>query len=477
VFATIFYSVILCLLVGLVAKLIVDHTGLLDSRGDHRRISWIEFAAGSAAVVVLIVPVTVRVGSNMAKAELLEFDEHWTGYETNAGVSTTTCTRDGSCRWTYRCDSYTHRWTTTDADGNTQHHSETRYHDCPHATEELTWVVNTTFGDYTIERTLAANPQEWRAGSGLPDVRRGEPPFWTQAAERIRSGDPGPVVVERTYDNYILAAQNTILDEYEGDIERFEADGLLPPTAVERGLRGAYWSNKVHVVGSAAVPDVDGWLFAVDRFNAALGMDLQGDLNVVFVPAEIDEHVYEGVLNAWWTGPEFGDRSLSKNAIVVIIGTDGETVVWSEAFTGMPVGNERLLLELSESLDGLPLDPDVLLGRPVGVLVDGEFDSIVHGDGAIENLVWGDGTTFARICMTCDDPGENGGYGYLAGDIQPTTGHRVAMGAVSVFLAALMWAGFVALGNHYVGSDKPRSGGRGSGPSYRLRPPGRPHIR
>jgi hypothetical protein len=200
------------------------------------------------------------------------------------------------------------------------------------------------------------------------------------------------------------------------------------------------------------VGDVGEWEFAVDRFNAALGTDLQGDLNLVFVPAEVNRDRYAGALNAYWTGDTFGDQALSKNGIVVIVGVDGGEVAWSEAFTGMPVGNELMLTRLG-SLEGTALTPDDLLGRPVGIIADDDVDEITHGDGAIEAAVWANDRPFERICMTCQDPDENGGYGYLIGDVEPTPGQRWAIFVVTVLLASIVWAAFVFVGNHFVKDD------------------------
>lgn len=451
-FSIIFFASLICACVGLIAKLVIDHTKAFDTRGDHRRISWHEYLVGLVVACLLVVPGVTIVGTNMAKADLLEFDEFWNGYETAALVSTNNCSRDGSCRFEYDCDHYTHRWTTTDSDGNVTHHSEERHHDCPYATSETTYKIATTLDDFTIDTTIDDDAREWRAGKGIPsNYARGVPAFWQAAADRIAAGDPGPVTVQRTYDNYILAAQNTILDEFEGDVEHYLEEGFLPRTSMDWGIRNHYHGRKLHDMagGLPAYNELD---FALNRLNAALGTDLQGDMHIVAVPAEVDQHRYAGALNAYWTGDAYGDSALSKNGIVVILGIEDAEIVWSEAFTGMPVGNELMLTRLRQ-LEGTPLTADDLIGRPVGILADGDVDEISHGTGAIETIVWADDRPFERICMTCKDPGENGGYGYLIGDVEPTTGQKWGIFTAALFFASLVWVAFVMIGNHYVRGD------------------------
>ena len=478
-FSVIFFASMACLGVGLIVKTVVDNTGLFDDSyyKTHRRISWTEYGLGAVLACLIVVPGVTIVGTNIAKDGLLEFDEFWNGYETAALVSNNTCSRDGSCRFEYDCDSYNHihTSTSTDSNGNTQTHisNHTHWHRCPYATSETTYKVTTTLDEFTIDTTIDEDARAWRAGKGIPgDYPKGVPAFWQAAADRLAAGDPGPVTVQRTYDNYVLAAQNTILDKYDGDIDAYLADDLLPDTSMERGLHSYYRGHKVHSMG-VPVGDLAEWEFAVDRFNAALGTDLQGDLHLVFVPAEVNGDRYAGSLNAYWTGDTFGDQALSKNAIVVIVGVEAGEIAWSESFTGMPVGNELMLTRLSD-LAGTALTPDDLLGRPVGIIADGDVDEIQHTEGAIESAVWATDRPFERICMTCDDPDENGGYGYLAGDVEPTTGQKWGIFAVALLMSSLVWAVFIAVGNHYEGGSG-ESRGRGSNGSRRTNP-GRPSI-
>lgn len=465
-FNVIFFGTVAVLAAGLVIKLLVDHFKWFDTGAkwghagsygrQEKRISWAEFGVGSVIVSLLVVPILALVASNVFTAQLLTFDEFWNGYETYAAVSTNGCTRNGSCRYVYDCDPYQVVKTRSVPDGNggsrTETYTETEYHSCPYATTENTYTIKTTLGDFRIGVTLEANPQPFRGGTGIPgDIPRGVPTEWQAAADRLAAGDPGPVTVTKTYDNYILASQRTILDKYAGDIETYQAQDLLPQTSMAKGVHHRYLSSKVHFTGSVnsiSLGQLPEWEFAVDRFNAALGSDLRGDLHLVFVSSDVDRDRYTGALNAYWTGETFGDQALSKNAIVVVVGVDGTKAAWSRAFTGMPVGNELMLQRLSD-LDGTNLTPDELLGRPVGQIVDGKFEGVSHTDGAIENVVWSDDAPFTRICMVCDDPGENGGYGYLAGDIDLTTGQKWITGMVCFFLGSLVWVAFIFIGNHY----------------------------
>lgn len=421
--------------------------GYLNAK--FRKVGWAGFACGIVAII-LVGSIAGAVGERWAKDNQLTYNEFLNGYETEAVHLVNTCTEDGSCHHTYSCDSYTITVmdTSTDSKGNVtvSSHTETRWRSCPYATEEHTYIIKTSLKkDYTIaDNIFTADPQEWRGGEGLPtDVPRGDPAFWTAAAKRIADGNPGPVVVASTYKNYILASQNSILKQFSGAVDDYKKQNMLPQiasAAKNSGIDSPYIGTKVYFVKD--MPNKDAWRAAVNQFDSAIGTDLQGDMHVVFVDKDTDKDRYKGALNAYWTGPELEKNDLSKNGIVLIIGTDGKTGSWVRAFTGMPGGNEGMLTQL-ESLKNIDLsNPSALLGTPKGVINgDKKVKEIVHSQGQIEQIVWGT-NKFKRVCMTCEGNGDSGqGFTYLDAEIEPTGGQTATIMIVSGILFALIWAG------------------------------------
>jgi hypothetical protein len=416
-----------------------------------KRMGWGGCALGVLAVVVLALVGSI-IGRGWAKGELLSYNEFWNGYEAEAIWTTQPCERDGDCRHVYDCDPYTvtKTRTVTDSKGNsrTETYTETEYHSCPYATEEWSFSVKTSLKtSYDLgSNRFPDNPQPYRGDVGvIGGVPRGIPPFWAEAKARIDSGNPGPVTEKREYDNYILASQNTILKEFSDDMDAFDGAGQIPKiaTSTDRaGIREPYLGSKAYFV--AGVPNQDQWTESVNRFNSALGTELQGDLHLVFVPSDVDKHSYKGALNAAWTSERFGKDALSKNGLVLIVGVNGDRGEWVRAFTGMPLGNEGLIAEL-EGLDDLDLnDPSKILGSPRGVInEERKVKEAVHTDGVIEKVVWG-ANKFVRVCMTCAGPEDAGsGFVYLDAQIEPTGGQVAAVVSLVSLLTAMVWAGIV----------------------------------
>lgn len=422
-------------------------TGVIDEWfATPKRITWLEYGIGAVICCFVVVPFTIAAGNKWALSNNLQYHEFWSGYETAALRADTECHRDGACQYTYQCDPYEETYTisVTDADGKGSH-TETRtrtvYHSCPEATVEWDFTIKTTLGDYHIERTFEDNPQPYRGDSVRGDVRHGAPPFWQDALDHLNASDPRPVTVKKDYKNYILASQSTILHKFSADVTTYKTS--LPKPASTKPVFNLYYADKAYFVGTPAQP---GWQEAVMRFNGAFGSDLQGDLHVVIVGTGVTTSPddYTGALNAYWTGPELDRDDISKNALIVVIGTDGSTVQWARAFTGMPRGNEGLLLDIQRELKGKPLDPAVLIGRPVGKIDNGKFTGVTRGQGVLEQQVWG-ANQFKRVCMQCGQQG-SGGFTYLGSEIQPTTAQKWAIMSLSTFVSLLVWVAFILIG-------------------------------
>lgn len=408
----------------------------------------------------------VALITHMSIQQAVTFHENWGGYEVKAYVETTTCSQDGPCVHEYDCDPYqvhvVDQAAYTDDKGNYHpevSHWETRYHSCPYTTEEYTYRVLTTLGDYVIESHWLPehpNAHRWRSGHEVPsDLPAGVPQFWQQAYNRISAGDPGPVVKRMDYENYILASQHTILKQYSSSIEKYRKANQLPALS-HNPVHDPYYADKVFFVG---VQPPGNWQYELNQFDAALGMDLQGDMYVVIVDANkiSDPDDYMMALTAYWTSEEhFGKDALAKNGIIVVVGTKngGKTVDWARAKTGMPVGNEAMILDVRDKLPGTALTPAALLGHPRAsrlYIKPGSHHysvDIAHTDGALERLVWGE-HKFERVCMSCEGKDETGqvGYKYLKNEIQPGGVARFLMIFFTLLVGLGLWYGAFAFYN------------------------------
>lgn len=442
-FMLIIEGAVLVVVIGLIAKFI------LDRKQSIYRVDRTEFAISAAVLLLIVVPLTAWVGTKLAINSQVSYNENWGGYETRAEWVKTTCYRDGPCRWSYKGDPYQYVWYTdeevctgTGKDRKCHtvqvRHEETRYHDIPYTTEEWTFIVHTTLGDYVIaDRNLPENPNayRYRAGVRVPeDLPHGIPGFWTAAKDRLDAGKPGPVTARRSYYNYILASQHTILKRFSADIEGYAKSGLLPQLS-RNPIHDFYYADRVYFVGVQAAAD---WQLAINRFNAALGNTLQGDLHLVIVDANKigDPDNYSNALIAYWMSPQFGKDALSKNGIVVVLGTaDGTNIAWARSGTGMPEGNEEMLLEIRNNLKGVKLDVPSLLGSPTVNLSTRQW---THTGAALEKIIWGE-HAFKRVHMGSKDGNGSAGYAYLLREIEPTGWQQFWILFVTVVFGGVAW--------------------------------------
>lgn len=445
------------------------------TRPRTRRITAFEFALGLLLVTAVTTPLITVVGVNIARASTISYPEYWGGWEKDATASTITCTLDGSCRHTYNCDPYiyivhyTERVQTgtrrvTHGTGKNKYTSyepvykdvprtrpETRYHDCPYTTTETTYVVTDTLGDtHTLgDHWAPANPDQnrYRAGVSVPSrIPSGVPPFWAAAKTRIDSGTPGGVKKVAQYDNYLLASQSTVLRTYSGAIKGYQQQGLMPMPAT--GLTDPYLTSEVYPVGPLPGNATE-WRDSLMRLGGLLGTTRQGDPHLIVVTDKriTDPDEYALAVQAHWQSPEIGKRALSKNGVVLIVGsTDGKTVQWARAFTGMPVGNEALAQNVRSALVGAPLTPQGLLALPQGAHTltkdNAATVATATGVGAIPKALLGQ-TGFTRACMKGCGDGDLG-YTYLIDEIDPTTGQKVTIVSVGLLAALAVWAALFA---------------------------------
>jgi len=431
-FSLIFEGAIIVMVLGLIAKYI------LDRRESDYRIDNKELAIASAVLLLVVVPLTAWLGTKIAIHNQVTYNENWGGYELHTNKDVTTCERDGLCHHYYDCDPYTVTHKVKDSNGDEHEEEETKYHDCPYTNEEWTFTIDTTVGRFTIaDHNLPTNPDahRWRWSEPVPDrFASGVPPFWTAAKARIDSGQPGPVTARQSYNNYILASQSTILKRFSDSIDRYKTANLLP--TINSSVHDVYFSDRVYFVGRSAPGN---WQPAINRFDAALGTELQGDVHLVIVdPNKVtDPDNYSGALLAYWQSKAFDKDALSKNGIIVILGSvDGQTVTWARAVTGMPMGNEALLLDIQNKLPGARLDPDSILGHPSAVFAGGGV-RVVHTEGALEQVLWGE-HAFKRVRMESHGD-DSPGFAYLLRELEPTAWQRFWILFATGIFGAIAW--------------------------------------
>lgn len=463
-FSLLFFSIVAAGAAGFVVKFVLDR---LQS---SKNITWREYIIGMIVIAALITPLVTSIGWRVAQSNNVSFNEYWNGWEKEAVSSKIVCTRDGACSYSYECDPYIvpEEYScncTRDQDGNehceTCVRTETRYHQCPYCNEEWNYGIDTTLGYYEIaSHRLPENPQanRWRSYVAVPEsvIARagvGAPSFWEKAWARIAAGKPGPVTKRMQYDNYILASERTILRQYSALIDQYASAGLLP--RVQSGIRDFYYADKVQFIGY--VPqDPRVWQDSLMYLNAALGPELQGDVHVVIIQNETisgNPDAYILALKAFWQNKKvFGDNAISKNSVMVVVGTrDGKFVAWARATTGMPLGNEHMLVALQARFKEIPLTPEAVIGDVRGEFYTQEKEDGtkkvkvrgLHDGGALERVLWGlddPQTKFQRVSMSARDKDDiGGGFLYLKSEIQPMGMQKFWIVFVTLLTCMLAW--------------------------------------
>lgn len=449
----IFVGLFVAIVIGALFKVAPDY---LFPKLGWQTISRFMWAGTLFATLIFVL--VFSIGSwQLGKNNKLTFNEYWNGYEVGNYMEVTVCTRDGRCYHEYNCDPYLVAHTSTDAKGNTTTTFTTEYHSCPYTDEEWSFVVQTTLGNYTVgDHWFPTNPDSRRFRWDVPvtaDVPSGIPKFYQEVNDRISTGKPGPVTKRMQYDNYILASDESILKTYSDKIEGFKQAGLLPD--IYKTVHTFYLAEKTYFVGYDS-NDKTEWQNLVNKLNAGLGTELQGDLHLVITQnaaIDADKDAYLTSLKAYWTNPAiYEDDTLSKNSILVVIGTDGNVVTWARATTGMPLGNEYMLSQIQNRLTNEMLTPSNIIGSIEGEIYDKDGKKkarpILNNAGVLTNVLWGiddPASRFARVSMTGNDEGDVGsGFGYLSDEIRPTELHRTLTMVLMLAIIIAMWIGVYA---------------------------------
>ena len=474
---------------GLLGALVMFVFHKLDVRNyytnEPRRIAIGEFVFVLAALAGIFIPSVLGVGNMLSVQELLRYQQFVNGKETDTHDHVELCYAGQSgdddragksnCQHTYVSGTYDWTWIesittcTSDSKGNQTctvsyvTHYETSNIYTPYATREHTYSIDSSMGaggtmSYTFPYAyLDEKPVRFPASTReIPgDILRGAPADWKEAVARLAAHNARPVTKIAEYDNYILASHDDILNAYSTKIDAYLSASLLPDHTASINtdpISGPSRSqaSKVSFVGvSVANPDV--WQQTVMNFNAALGMKLQGDLHVVVVDsAKIpvgEAEDYVTALKAYWQGPVFGRRALAKNSVILVIGTNGSTIDWARAQTGMPFGNEAMEQWIQDSLPGKALDPSTIFGWPVttikaGIAPDkftgGDFSVALSSPRGIVEEVMFETAPFKRARMSCND-NTCVGYKDLVNKIEPTAWQKTWMVVVTSVIALILW--------------------------------------
>jgi hypothetical protein len=394
------------------------------------------------------------------------YHEYLNGSMTVTRVDTINCTEDGQCVYVYDCDPYdvpVYRTVTTyDAKGNVTgsyqviDHYDTYYHRCPYVTAEFNYWIADSLGQHIVvmNNVFAANPQEWHGdrgdwhpGNGIPgNVQRGDPPAWTEAKAAIDRGDNPPTVKLHDYTNYLLAAQDNILQAHSDKINSYREKGLMPDhKQLVASVHGLSTADKVVFVQTDPGDKRQEWQDAVNHLNSLLGTALQGDLHVVVVSADKvgsgESEQYTTAVLADWQSRQMDKDGLAKNAILLVIGagSDGK-VAWSRAKTGIPEGNGAMLSALSNDLEGKPMEPRSLIGWPkVSSNDNGTKLLFAPSNGEVERIVLRD-YPFERPCMMCKDATDHGqGYVFLKDSALLPTWEKYTVVALVTLFAVIVF--------------------------------------
>jgi hypothetical protein len=191
------------------------------------------------------------------------------------------------------------------------------------------------------------------------------------------------------------------------------------------------------------------WEDSVMEFNAALGMELRGDLHMVIIkdsalPEDISPDDYINALKAYWIN-ELGKDAIAKNTILVVLGLSDnlQAVEWARADTGMPIGNGIMLAKLELQLTGANFNLDTIMGDTYAE-VRGATPFYTYGQGIIPQVIMVE-APFERVCMTCQDEGEEHmqGFDYIVIDVSVGFWGYVLIIFVQLLLSGVLWAFFV----------------------------------
>ncbi len=483
---TAIFAVLLVAGIGLAVKYGLKALDARQAFYEDKQITWFEYGVAMAVLTLIVVPSVLVIGKSLSQDQKLVYYEMYNGVETKPTYSATECQAghagesysagQSNCQYSYVSGSYS--WEeeypvttcTTDSKGGSSctttmaccnYYSANIY--TPYSKWEYRFSLHDSLGgSYTFPVTyLAHQPEQFNGNVAIPaNLPRGNPADWEESKRRYDARNPRPVTNVFPYDNYILASGDEMLAPYSQDVDKYKKAGLLPDhTAgiLDNPIYGdsRKQAKKLSFVG-VKVPNEQVWQESLMQFNAALGSKLQGDLHVVIIDSNriSNPQGYLKALRAYWLGEHFGKHALSKNGIILVIGTSGGKIDWAQADTGMPYGNNVMLRTMEGNLEETAtLSPDAIFGQPHTIVTpstkEGEKDKVEVAlstpRGALEDAMFSKATKFQRPCMVCEDKEDAGQVGYsdLIAQIEPSTGQKVWMVVIVGLISFIPW-GLVA---------------------------------
>lgn len=271
----------------------------------HTDVTWQEMIL-NIVIVVAVSTAVWMLGKNYVTADV----EIWNGQVTGKEKEWVHCSHSYSCN----CR--------TDSRGNRS--CDTCYE---HA-NDWDWTVETTAGDFTIDRIDRRGSQE--------------PPRWTA----VEVGHP--VAKAHTFTNYVKAVPQSLFNPNQQALSKYGAEVPGYPS-------GVYDYHYVDRVLSAGVniPNVNEWNRSLALMLRELGP--AKEVNVIIVVTKNADPMFEYALQGKWLGAK-------KNDVVVILGTPNyPEIQWVRVVSW--TDNQLFKVQLRDDLQDLKVvDQNKVLG-------------------------------------------------------------------------------------------------------------------
>jgi hypothetical protein len=161
------------------------------------------------------------------------------------------------------------------------------------------------------------------------------PPRWMGT----KIGDP--VSITNSYINYLRIADQNILNPANISAS---AESLLLVPSYPIGIYDYYKLNRVVTI-SHTLPNIKDWNTRLSEVNSIVGPIKKA--NVILVVTTESPDIRFSIEKKWLGG--------KKNDVIVILGVEGNTIVWSDAITFLSNrGNEFMTRELQDSFEKNP---------------------------------------------------------------------------------------------------------------------------
>lgn len=281
------------------------------------KITWSELAL-SVVVVSILTTGTHQLGKY---GQTIDY-EIWNGVITSKNRDHGTYEQAYDCNCVESCS----------GSGNSRSCSTT-CQTCYETHYTVTWTANSTAGNMTFDH----KDSTWRSVYASPDPT---------VYKKCEKGQPA----SRThkYTNYVQAVPNSLFNDDSKLAEQFA--GNIPKYPE---VYGFYRLNRVVNVGAKVPPTF------VKELNTNINNTLRTvgpkkQVNVVVVLTSIPDPSYRYAVENAWQGGE-------KNDVVVFIGTDGNTILWSDVMTwAHNSGNELFHVKLRDGIKATAIDPTAM---------------------------------------------------------------------------------------------------------------------